>query len=94
MVLEIENMLEALKASATAALLREESRGVHIRSDMFFTDNDAWLKEIVLKKDGESYKIKYRPVRTLKETPVPGKYGYMEMVKMLMSLRSDITGGH
>ncbi len=94
LTLETENMLELLAASATAALLRRESRGVHVRSDYFFTNNDDWLKEIVLKKSGVEYEYELREVPQTYERSFKGKYEYFEAVKMLLKLRSDVTGGH
>ncbi len=87
-------MLELLEASATAALLRTESRGVHIRSDYFFTDNDNWLNEIILAKSNGDYMYRFYKVPQTYETAFRGKYEYFETVKMLLKLRSDITGGH
>lgn len=92
--LEVENMLDLLEVAATAALLRKESRGVHIRSDAFYTDNDRWLKEIVLKKCSNGYKHRVVEVKPIYENPFRGNYEYFEMVKKLMMLRSDISGGH
>ncbi|MGC8580030.1 MAG: FAD-binding protein [bacterium] len=92
--LEVENMLELIEASATAALLRKESRGVHVRSDYFFTDNDSWLKEIVLIKSNDSYGYSFQEVQQTYESAFIGKYGYFETVKKLLKLRSNITGGH
>jgi succinate dehydrogenase/fumarate reductase flavoprotein subunit len=39
------------KLSLTSALLREESRGNHIREDFPDRDNNKWLKWIVIKDD-------------------------------------------
>jgi succinate dehydrogenase/fumarate reductase flavoprotein subunit len=39
------------KLSLKSALLREESRGNHIREDYPSRDNNKWLKWIVIKND-------------------------------------------
>jgi fumarate reductase (CoM/CoB) subunit A len=48
--LEIENMLNIADLVATSALIREESRGAHYRSDYPKT-RDEWKKSIELNKD-------------------------------------------
>jgi L-aspartate oxidase len=46
---ELANMVLVGRLMAEAALIREESRGAHFRSD-FPNPSDAWLKHIVFKK--------------------------------------------
>ena len=48
--LELENMLLLSEVVSQAALLRDESRGSHYRTDCPEEDNDRWLKNIVAKK--------------------------------------------
>jgi len=48
--LQARNLLDSLELTATAALAREESRGVHYRSDYPQMDCDRWMKNIVLSK--------------------------------------------
>jgi succinate dehydrogenase/fumarate reductase flavoprotein subunit len=45
---ELENLLFTGKVVSKAALLREESRGVHYREDFPEEDNDNWLQNIVI----------------------------------------------
>jgi L-aspartate oxidase len=46
---ELANMVTVGRLMAEAALIREESRGAHYRSD-FPNASDAWLKHIVFRK--------------------------------------------
>ncbi len=48
--LELENMLLLSEVVCQAALLRDESRGSHYRTDCPEENNDRWLKNIVVKK--------------------------------------------
>ena len=43
---ECQNMLTVARTMAAAALARNESRGVHFRSDFPQTDDEHWLKRI------------------------------------------------
>ncbi len=59
--LEVENMLDAAELTCRAALIREESRGLHQRSD--YPDSDSeWLKHILLQKRDDGLKISFEPV--------------------------------
>lgn len=46
--LEARSMLLTARAIVQSALLRSESRGVHIREDCFVTDNQAFFKNTVI----------------------------------------------
>ncbi len=48
--LELENMLLLSEVVCQGALLRNESRGSHYRTDCPEEDNDRWLRNIVVKK--------------------------------------------
>jgi succinate dehydrogenase/fumarate reductase flavoprotein subunit len=51
--LEVRNMLDTAEMSMRAALMREESRGLHQRSD-FPEERKEWLKQIIIgRKQGE-----------------------------------------
>ncbi len=91
---EIENLVTVLGLSAQAALARTESRGVHFREDHPVTDNEHWLKEIVLQRDGDTVRVSDQPVDRSLLAPPRGIFPYFEMVKMMMKAHSDIGGAH
>ncbi len=93
-VLELKNMVHLLEAAAHSALARKESRGVHYREDFPHTDNEAWLKESIVKQIDDAMVIDHRPV-TVTRTPLPtGVTPYLSELKHMMDGHSDITGGH
>lgn len=55
--ISLRNMCQCLGAIAKSALLRKESRGVHIREDYMETDNKNWLKRIVIQDTHFNYKF-------------------------------------
>ncbi|MEM3703578.1 MAG: FAD-binding protein [Candidatus Bathyarchaeia archaeon] len=55
--LELLNMLNVAKIMATSALTRTESRGAHYRSDYPETNNEKWLKNILIRR-GEKGELK------------------------------------
>jgi succinate dehydrogenase/fumarate reductase flavoprotein subunit len=48
--IEVENMAKLAKLMVHASIIREESRGFHFREEFPFTDNEHWLKLIILRK--------------------------------------------
>jgi succinate dehydrogenase/fumarate reductase flavoprotein subunit len=48
--LELLGMVGQAKLYTQAALMRTESRGAHYRSDYPHTDNENWLKNIIVQK--------------------------------------------
>jgi len=54
--MELRNMITVSKMVCHSALLREESRGSHYRSDFPEEDNRNWLKNITVWKEGEILK--------------------------------------
>ncbi|HET6590215.1 MAG TPA: FAD-dependent oxidoreductase [Candidatus Nitrosocosmicus sp.] len=52
--LEVESSLVVCEAIIRSALMRQESRGAHFRSDFPNTDNGKWMKNIYCRKNGES----------------------------------------
>ena len=54
--LDLRNLLTASSLITQGALLREESRGAHYRTDFPNPDNATWLKNIYLTLDGDGMK--------------------------------------
>lgn len=50
--LEVENMATLAELSLRSALMRQESRRAHYRSDFPATNNRDWMKNIIVKSDG------------------------------------------
>ena len=61
--LDVEDMIDVLEMSANSSLARTESRGPHFREDFPFTDNDNWIKHVVVRREGGEVKISFEPVR-------------------------------
>ncbi|MFB3885987.1 MAG: FAD-dependent oxidoreductase [Thermodesulfobacteriota bacterium] len=51
--IEVENMIKLSRMMLQASLLREESRGFHFRKEFPYTDNEHWLKRILIKEGPE-----------------------------------------
>jgi len=60
--LEIENMVVTAEMIARAALMREESRGAHFRTDFPKTDNKNWLASIMVRQENNSMTFSKTPV--------------------------------
>lgn len=60
--LELRNMVDCLLACATAAMIREESRGVHIRQDRPEVDNENWRLHLVIRRGEEGPLVTKEPV--------------------------------
>jgi succinate dehydrogenase/fumarate reductase flavoprotein subunit len=76
--IEVESMTQVLLASARSALFRKESRGVHYRSDYPLTNNDRWLREVILRKVHGKLTLTTRPLTITKLRPPQGKFGFEE----------------
>ena len=60
--IEVRNLIICLEASARAALIREESRGLHYRTDCPEMDHDRWLREVVVSESSGRMTCSTRPV--------------------------------
>ncbi len=60
--LDIDDMLDVCEITAHASLLRCESRGPHCREDYPYTDNENWLKLIVMRREGREIRSRLVPV--------------------------------
>jgi len=58
--LELDNLIEAARASMVSAEARKESRGAHDRADHHDRDDANWLKHTLWYKDGD--RLDYKPV--------------------------------
>ena len=58
--LELDNLIEAARASMISAEARKESRGAHDRADFHQRDDVNWLKHSLWYKDGD--RMEYKPV--------------------------------
>jgi succinate dehydrogenase / fumarate reductase flavoprotein subunit/fumarate reductase flavoprotein subunit len=67
--LDLQNLLTAAELIARSALLREDSRGAHFRSDFEKTDNANWLKNIYLCRNGAETKSWSVPVKLTQLRP-------------------------
>jgi succinate dehydrogenase / fumarate reductase flavoprotein subunit len=72
--LEIENLLDLAEALVLAALMREESRGGHSRTDFKTRDDEKWLKHTLVTYSKEGPKLSYKPVTITKWKPVERTY--------------------
>ena len=62
MAIEAANILELGKIIATASLVRKETRGNYWRADHPQPDNDGWIKNIVVYKNGDQIATRIDPV--------------------------------
>jgi len=71
--LELENLIEAARATMVSAEARKESRGAHDRADFHQRDDASWLKHSLWYRDGD--RMDYKPVniKPLTAEPIPPK---------------------
>lgn len=80
--LNLRNMLHMAAAVAKSSLIRRESRGVHVREDYFFVDDENWLKNIVIYDMALNYSFE-EPVIT-RINPPRVKMTYLKYIKTLL----------
>ena len=70
--LDVTNQLTVARAMVESALVREESRGSHFRSDCPEQDDERWLRFIIAKKQPDGrVRIDLRPVKFSRRQPDP-----------------------
>lgn len=68
--LDLENQLTVARAIVESALLREETRGSHARSDFPERNDDEWLRYLVLQQTSpHEFQIGPRPVEFTRRSP-------------------------
>ncbi len=72
--LELGYMLDVAEALAHCALLRQESRGSHARTDFETRDDDRFLKHSVAFKGEDTPRVDYLPVPITRWQPEERKY--------------------
>lgn len=80
--MELRNMIPCARAVVTSALLRKESRGVHIRSDHFVTDNRNCLYNVVL--FGTDLKERLAPAVMTRERPEDCCQSYPDYIEKVV----------
>ncbi|MCS6845514.1 MAG: succinate dehydrogenase flavoprotein subunit [Caldilineales bacterium] len=71
---ELGCMLDLAEVTALCALNRTESRGGHARDDYPKRDDVNWLKHTMIFKQGDNYRIGYKPVVITKYQPMERVY--------------------
>jgi fumarate reductase flavoprotein subunit len=72
--LELDSMLDVAEAVAGSALLREESRGSHTRTDFPKRDDARFLKHTLAYRTSDGPRIDYLPVTITRWPPEERKY--------------------
>jgi succinate dehydrogenase/fumarate reductase flavoprotein subunit len=76
--LQAENLLTMMEMVTRGSLMRTESRGAMFRRDFPDTDGVNWLKNIVMRRDGDSLTLRTEPVVITTLQPPRTAYKYSE----------------
>ena len=76
--LQTDNLLTIMELVARASLKRTESRGAMFRRDFPDTDGVQWLKNIVIRREGDSMQMRTEPVVITRLEPPRKVYKYTE----------------
>lgn len=71
---ELGCLLELAEVTAVSALARPESRGAHARDDFPDRNDEEWLRHSFCHKEGDSYRLDYKPVTLGRYEPKPRVY--------------------
>ena len=77
--LDVEDMIDVAEMTARASLAREESRGPHFREDFPFTDDDNWLKRVVVSWREGKVALRTEPVPQPYVKPERGRLDYLDV---------------
>lgn len=80
--LSLRNLLPCAQAAVKSALLRKESRGVHIRQDCFQTDNKQYLGNAVVR--GGTCEAVLEPIPNLSGEPEAGIFPYTDYIETVI----------
>jgi succinate dehydrogenase / fumarate reductase, flavoprotein subunit len=72
--LELNNMLRTAEVIVYSALLRQESRGAHFRSDFPERNDEEWLKHTFVNETSTGLKEAYKPLAAGRFTPEKRRY--------------------
>jgi succinate dehydrogenase/fumarate reductase flavoprotein subunit len=76
--LEVDSMVQVLEIVARASLMRKESRGAMYRRDFPYTDNENWLKNIIVTHTDGELALETRDIKTtMVNLPEKQKISYM-----------------
>lgn len=71
---ELGCLLDLAELTTVSALARTESRGAHARDDYTERNDDNWLKHTLCFKEGDAYRLDYKPVTLGRYEPKPRVY--------------------
>lgn len=71
---ELGCLLELAEVTTVSALARTESRGAHARDDFQERNDEEWLKHTLCIKEGDVYRLDYKPVTLGRYEPKPRAY--------------------
>ncbi|MCK5345663.1 MAG: FAD-binding protein [Candidatus Heimdallarchaeota archaeon] len=91
--INLQNLIICLEAGLKSALMRTESRGMHIRLDYPKVNHDNWLVSILASEQSGEMNLEKLAPNTFKFTPPTGSHeNLMEYVKELESEFGNIGG--